>query len=923
MNKKLYMNFLILLACLFIVDVQAQELQLRGTVRDMSDQQTLPGVNVTVKGTTTGTVTDINGQYTITADTGSVLVFTFVGMQRKEVEVDGSTRVLNVDLLPEVALLQEFVVAISAIARDRETPVAISTISAEVISERLGSQEFPEILKSTPSVYATKDGGGFGDGRINMRGFDSNNIGVLINGVPVNDMENGRVYWSNWAGLSDVTQTMQVQRGLGASRLAISSVGGTINIVTQTTDARKGGTVFYGFGHDGYERRSVSLSTGLMDNGWTVTALGGRTTGQGFVDGTEFDGWSYFFNASKQLSDRHIVSFTAFGAPQWHNQRWPRQLIQTFREHERGIRYNPSQGLLNGQSFNSAHNEYHKPQISMNHFWSVSPNTTLSTAAYASISSGGGRRMVGPNNNWYQFDRNTGLPTGDTKLTPYGLLDFDYAVEQNSLSPNGSRVIVANATNEHDWYGILSSLQTEQGNFRYTGGLDLRYYRGYHYQEITDLLGGTHYQDVMTRENQIHNIDRSVVSRNVNRETSARLTIGDKIAYHDLGEVAWGGLFAQAEYVSDQYSAFISGTLSNTSYRRTDYFLYYDEDSPERPKLLAEADEFFNQAAAAEQQGDSVAYVSYMNNYNSIMNMQALQPQQSDWIDFLAWSIKGGANYNISARHNVFANAGYFTRAPFFRFAFVGFTNVTNPGVNHERVISSEIGYGYRSPLLAANVILYRTEWLDKALVRNLGQGVIANITGLDALHQGLEIDFTIRPERRLEIRGMFSYGDWKWQDDLIAEVFDEDQVFLDSIQVYAKGLMVGNSAQITAALGLSYELLPNVRLGVDANHYDRLFADFNVEDRGDINLRGQDSWQMPAYQMVDLSLRYRFKIAGLDATLQANINNLFNTEAIRDATDGVYIDPKTNERILGRPDVATVYYGWGRTWTTSFRVRF
>lgn len=58
----------------------------------------------------------------------------------------------------------------------------------------------------------------------------------------------GGIYWSNWAGLSDVTRSMQVQRGLGASKVAAPSVGGSINIVTNTIDANKGGFVSYGMG---------------------------------------------------------------------------------------------------------------------------------------------------------------------------------------------------------------------------------------------------------------------------------------------------------------------------------------------------------------------------------------------------------------------------------------------------------------------------------------------------------------------------------------------------------------------------------------------------------------------------------------------------------------------------------------------------
>lgn len=842
-------------------DAFAQQRTIRGEVTDELTEETLPGVNVVIKGTTKGTVTDLNGRYTLQASDGDILLFSFVGMEPKEVEVETGINIIDVQLTSEIEVLDEFIVSVASIAKDRETPVAVSTISAEVITEKLGSQEFPEILKSTPSVYATKDGGGFGDGRINMRGFDSNNVGVLINGVPVNDMENGRVYWSNWAGLSDVTQTMQVQRGLGASRLAISSVGGTINIVTRTTDAKKGGIVFYGFGHDGYEKRSLTLSTGKMENGWAVTALGGRTTGEGFVDGTEFDGWSYFLNVSKEVNDKHILSLTAFGAPQWHNQRWPRQQIQTFRDHPRGIRYNPSIGIRNGERFSSAYNEYHKPQISLNHYWSIDPTTTLSTALYTSISAGGGRRILGPSSSLLQYDRDTGLPiAGETLLTPEGYLDFDSVARINHASMNGSEAVIAQSVNQHDWYGALSTLQKEVNNWRYTGGLDLRYYKGYHFQQITDLLGGSHYED-----NRMS--DGEIVSSNINRSPTLRLREGDKINYDDIGEVLWAGMFLQAEYVTDQYSAFVSATASQKYYRRTDFFSYADDDPL----------------------------------------------QQTEWVDFTGWSVKGGANYNINEYHNVFANAGYFTRAPFFRFAFIGFTNEINEGVNNEDVLSTEVGYGLRSRYAAANVILYRTEWLNKALVRNLGQNIIANITGLDALHQGLEVDFTLRPPGNLQIRGMFSYGDWRWQDDLNAEIFDQNQVLIDSVVVYGEGLRVGNSAQTTAALGVDYEILDNLRIGIDANHYDRLWADFDVEDRGDIDDKGINSWRMPAYQLFDFNVRYRFKIAGLDATLISNVNNIFNTEVIRDATDGRSFDY----------DTALVYYGWGRTWTTSLKVRF
>lgn len=160
------------------------------------------------------------------------------------------------------------VIITSSVAVSRKTPVAVSTVDPVFIEEKLGTQEFPEVLKSTPGIYATKQGGGFGDSKVNIRGFKTENSAMMINGVPMNDMEWGGIYWSNWAGLSDVTRSMQVQRGLGASKVAAPSVGGSINIVTNTIDANKGGFVSYGMGNDGLNKILFKVSTGLTKSGW-------------------------------------------------------------------------------------------------------------------------------------------------------------------------------------------------------------------------------------------------------------------------------------------------------------------------------------------------------------------------------------------------------------------------------------------------------------------------------------------------------------------------------------------------------------------------------------------------------------------------------------------------------------------------------
>ena len=89
---------------------------------------------------------------------------------------------------------------VADVARTRETPVASTSIAPKKIEEQLASQDIPLLLNKTPGVYATQQGGGDGDSRINIRGFNQRNVAVMVDGIPVNDMENGWVYWSNWFG---------------------------------------------------------------------------------------------------------------------------------------------------------------------------------------------------------------------------------------------------------------------------------------------------------------------------------------------------------------------------------------------------------------------------------------------------------------------------------------------------------------------------------------------------------------------------------------------------------------------------------------------------------------------------------------------------------------------------------------------------
>lgn len=194
--------------------------QVKGRVVDQTSKEPIVGATVIYQ--KESTTSELDGTFELkTAKSGDKLQLKYLGYKDTEVI---ATNNITVNLESTAIGLKE-VSIVASVGIDRKTPVAISTISPKFASENLGSQELPELLKITPSSFITKGGGGLGDSRINVRGFDQRNIAVLINGVPVNDMENGWVYFSNWAGIGDALKQMQMQRGLGASKLAIQSVG--------------------------------------------------------------------------------------------------------------------------------------------------------------------------------------------------------------------------------------------------------------------------------------------------------------------------------------------------------------------------------------------------------------------------------------------------------------------------------------------------------------------------------------------------------------------------------------------------------------------------------------------------------------------------------------------------------------------------
>ena len=902
----------------FMASAIYSQTTINGTVVDASGP--VPGANVLEKGTSNGTTSDFNGEFSIQVQEGSgVLEITFVGMVTTKFaftavsgkDIDAGSITLSGD---ENVLEEVVVTGTIDIAKDRQTPVAVSTIRAVDIQKNLGTQELPEILNLTPSVYATKQGGGWGDSRINIRGFDQANTAVLINGQPVNDMENGWVYWSNWAGLADVTTAMQVQRGLGASKLAISAVGGTINVITKTSTAREGGTFATTFGNDNAIKVLGSYNTGLLESGFSASVLISHSQGDGYIDGTKYNGDNYFIGLGYKVNDKHDLQFIFTGAPQWHHQKSFAPSIADHQKYQQdgpdadattpNRKYNGDWGVLDGKEFSFRRNFYHKPVMSLNWEWVLNEKMRLSTVAYASWGRGGGTGEIGRINGKRQYQLKTpaGLIPVDNierwnsgqSVPSFGddrtLYNGAFSNTGNNGHPDGggkygsdNGISRRNSMNSHNWYGAIINFHDDiNENWAFDVGLDLRTYKGIHYRTVNDVLGADNYIDYDNMNNRPNVVEPDeFVEATPSWNPWDDIESQDKIDYYNDGLVGWSGVFGQVEYTNEAVSAFVQGSFSNQAFQRVDYFNELPED----------------QKSVKENIGGG--------------------------------NIKGGINYNINENHNVFFNTGYYSKQPKFDAVFINFGNNLNPDLVNEKIVGVELGYGYRSAAFSANANLYRTSWADRfessSVTINAGEDDefrgTANYQGVTQVHMGLEIDFLWKVLDNLSINGMASFGQWDYEGDADADLFDESQNYVGSTTLYLDGVKVGDAAQTTAALGANYTFFKNFNAGLNWRYAANLYADIDVTDFDQEDNDG--SLELPSFHLVDARINYNWHLkGGKSLEFSVNVNNLFDTLYISESDTNVHADAgdDTWEGINTRN---RVYFGWGRSWNTAIRFRF
>src|SRR5690606_16578390 len=555
--RKTTQSLIIVVALFFTTVIMAQS-TITGTIKDADLNTPLPGANVVEKGTRNGVSTDFEGNFMLKTEAASgELVVSYVGYATVTLAFDGDTNLGTITLTPDNSL-EEIVITgggVIDLAEDRKTPIAVSTIKSNEIREKAANWDLPELLKSTPSVQNIK-AGGFGDGAMFLRGFDQTNTAFLLNGQPINGMEDGQMYWSNWSGVLDVANAVQVQRGLGASKLAISSVGGTVNIVTKTIDRREGGFVQQMVGNDNYIKSTAYYSTGVNDKGWSLGVLFGHWQGDGYVDYTQGQGQTYYISVGYQPNDNHALNFMLTGAPQWHAAAGSGKISDFLDPEEnggRGRRYNSwietgvdSPNNLHGGVYPGGRNIYHKPVANLSWDWTINDKSELSTVLYGSMGRGSFAQAI-------DNDRN-------------GIIEY-----------------VRGSNNNHNWYGLVTNYNnqlTETLNFNV--GADVRLYNGIHFRDVREFVN-PNINSVSASSGYSGNYELTQAG-GINPWTvffDPNTDHSQRFGYDYEEQINYAGIFTQLEYSKDNLSAFFQGALSNQSHVRTEFLNVQEEGESE------------------------------------------------------------------------------------------------------------------------------------------------------------------------------------------------------------------------------------------------------------------------------------------------------------------------------------------------------
>jgi len=919
-----------------------------GTVTDASSGEALAGANVVVVGTSMGAAATADGSYSISnvPDGSYTITSSVIGYAdgSQSVNVSGDATV-NFSL--SVSALELSALEVLASRAGEKTPVAYTNISKAEVEARLGSQDIPMILNTTPSVYATQQGGGAGDARINVRGFNQRNVAVMINGVPQNDMENGWVYWSNWDGVGDATSSIQMQRGLSAVNLATPSIGGTMNIITDPTAMNRGGKFKQEFGAGGFLKTTANVNTGIINDKMAFSATIVRKTGNGIIDKTWTDAWAYYFGASYAINDKNRVELYAIGAPQRHGQNLYKQnagvydpdfakKMDGYDGGEDGAIWNkkdypnssgeftapeagfgssdprlfnqnwaPVNSSYKGKQYwymygakttdrydpnfiNERENFFHKPLVNLNHFLTINDNMRLSTIAYWSGGSGGGTGTIGS----IVTRDATGKSDTYGAAAQSGKHKFYYGPSPWTRDWNEQIAINSSNSTSYWWQG---SAKTKQ---------------------VGESIGIL--RNSINRQSTIGVISKLNYEINSNLQTQFGIdwrTAGIEHA-REVRDLL-GGNF----YMNYANKNFPNGVKSELG----DIIAYHNDTTVDWLGFYGQGNYTSGPLNAYGMIGTSSIKYSYQDHF-TVANEKITSPS------IAAMQVKGGVMYDVNENISVFGNLGVVEKPPIMdNVIYFDGTVASDPA--NEKFQSMEFGMNFNTAKYAVKASYYDTQWKNRNLTKSVttGQGSSGDtdvifLTGVDQSHTGFEVEGSAQVIDMLRLDFAASFGTWQFVGDASGnyQEYTETGTKQTTYTYALKDLYVGDMPQTGFVLGATITPMSGLMAQLVYNSYDKNYADWSPAAR---EVKGGEAdraqvWMAPKYSKMDFHASYNLpmQIAGANLQLFAHVFNLTDETYIQDAVDNSQYNSWDKDHDA---DSAEVFFGIPKSMNMGIAVRF
>lgn len=867
-----------------------------GTVTDASTGNTLAGANVVVDGTDMGAAADANGGYTISnVPNGATLTASMIGYTDESATAG---RTVNFRL-SETALQMSGLDVIASWV-DAKSSIAYTDVSPEELDLRLGTRGIPQALSLTPNVYVETNGGGYDDENIAVRGFTDNYTSFLINGIPVNDMENGNLYFSNWSVLADIGTSVQLQRGQSAVNLATPSVGGTINFVSALPSQEASGSVKYLLGNGNHNKFTVKGSTGLIMDGKAsiMIGLGKRfADSYGGRDGTYSDATSYYLNGSYALNDKNRFEFITLGSPQRHGHAFYNSKLKTWdheyakelgdtsatAEDEVSRSYNTEYNTISdaaaaelgqvaradwmpGSGWNfketdryysnaitARHNYFYRPITQLNHYMKASESLDVITTFLHVGGEGGGTGRYG-----YFPKTSDGL-----------YRDFSSVILANAANPidslgqtlgvtgNQSTAVLRGSRNNHVTYGLMSKAMYQMNdNMKVTAGVDVRTATIEHYQQIYDMLGGDVYYSTSNKN-----------------ESGADLykTLGDKIAYDFTNDISWSGGYAQVDYNTEAINSFVMGGFTTTSFS------------------------YHNRFIEGEKKVDS-------------------DPANGN-------QMKAGVSYALNDDVTLFTNAGMTSLTPSFDKVIDDYSGVLTENYKNEKATFADFGarFSLLGGSLGGSMNYYYTVWQDRQIrvsvdnITGTGTDGYANITGLSQTHSGLEYSFAYKLMESLRFDVVGHVSNWEYTEN-VSTTYYPDELNPDSTvnyNLYISGLKVGGAPQTQLNFITTFNQGP-LAVSAEVETSDNYYGNFSPTSRTSDGDQNTQAYKAPQRMLINLHAAYSLGLAGYDVAVNLSVFN---------ATDAKYLGyVSDSDGTIGN---AYVHMGMPMTWSLGLTLGF